>query len=465
MGHTHHLVDRAGAADSAGTDAADTDSAGRNASRSTTVRTSRRARWATVLLLVGAAVVTAAAMVALWPHAPSVSSVVDRAGAVTGTSASVWGEVVSVGGECAAASPGFATGGHYDGQAHGGQAHGGQAHGELSAACTQARVGVLSGPDAGRLVTVELSGGAERAELRAGDRVQLAMTQPSVPRGDTTLQPAVEPEAHYAVAGVDRTVPLLALGLVFAVVVIAVGRVRGFFALLALGVSGVVIGLFVLPALITGAPGLLIGLVGSTAIMFVTLFFVHGFSMRTAAALMGTLFGLLLVAGISMVAVAATRLSGIGDEAAGFLFGFAGEIDLRGVLSCSILLAGLGVLNDITIAQASSVWELRSAAPQLPRGELYRRAMRIGRDHIASTVYTVVFAYVGAALSVLVLLYLANVPVHELLTREDIAIEVVRTLCGSIGLVLAVPVTTAIAAWLVPADQPLSGFSPRVRHT
>lgn len=431
MGHTHHHADFVGAADSAGADA----------SRSVTVRPSRRARWVTVLLLVSVAVMTAVGMVALWPHAPSVSNVADRAGAVTGATVSVWGEVVSVGGECADASLGHA------------------------AACTQARVGVLSGPDAGRLVTVELSGGIERAELRPGDRVQLAMTQRSVPDGAGPSATAAAPTAHYVLAGVDRTVPLLVLGLVFAVVVIAVGRLRGFLALLALGVSGVVIGIFVLPALVSGAPGLLVGMVGSAAIMFVTLFFVHGFSMRTAAALIGTLFGILLVAGISTIAVATTRLSGIGDEAAGFLFGFAGEIDLRGVLSCSILLAGLGVLNDITIAQASSVWELRRAAPQLSRSELYRRAMRIGRDHIASTVYTVVFAYVGAALSVLVLLYLANVQVHELLTREDIAIEVVRTLCGSIGLVLAVPITTAIAAWLVPAEHPLSGLSQGVRHT
>lgn len=407
------------------------------------VVTSRRITLAALLLLLGVAVLTSWGMAALWPNATAVWQMVDRAQALTGAAQTVTGEVLGVHDECANAE--------VAGQREGAGGAVGSTS-ETRTQCAQANVGLLSGPDAGRLVTVSLVGGLANAGVSAGDRVQLAATErlpaegaEEVGRGELTMD--------YAMSGVDRTLPLVLLALLFAGVVIAVGRRRGLFALLALGVSGGVLGLFVLPALVAGGPGLLIGMVGSTAIMFVTLFFVHGWNMRTAAALIGTLFGILMVSGISVVAVSATRLSGVGDEASGFLAGLAFEIDLRGLLTCSILIAGLGVLNDITIAQASSVWELRAAAPHLPRRELYMRAMRIGRDHIASTVYTVVFAYVGAALSVLILLYLADAPVLALLTREDIAIEVVRTLCGSIGLVLAVPVTTAIAAWFVaPSD-------------
>jgi uncharacterized membrane protein len=262
----------------------------------------------------------------------------------------------------------------------------------------------------------------------------------------------------YDVTGVFRGWQLVLLTLVFAGVVIAVGRWRGLLALVALGVAAGVLLAFVLPALVAGGPGLLIGVVGSSAIMFATLYFVHGPNMRTTAALIGTLCGILIMAGISFVAVQMTRLSGIGDEASGRLAGLAAEIDFRGLLSCAIIIAGLGVLNDVTITQASAVWELRAAAPGMPRREVYARAMRIGRDHIASTVYTVFFAYVGAAMSVLILLLLYNRPMLSLLTHEDIVTEIVRTLCGSVGLVLAVPLTTWVAAlFLPPVEQRAAG--------
>ena len=129
----------------------------------------------------------------------------------------------------------------------------------------------------------------------------------------------------------------------------------------------------------------------------------------------------------------------------------ATELDFTGLLSCAILIAGLGVLNDVTITQASSVWELRAAAPMISRAEIFSRAMRIGRDHIASTVYTVFFAYVGAALSTLMLMYIYNRSVLMTLSVEEFATEIVRTIVGSVGLILAVPITTWVATLFLPA--------------
>lgn len=297
-------------------------------------------------------------------------------------------------------------------------------------------------------MSVELRGGLLESGLAAGDRIELAAFP-----GAASLAGEQQRGPVYTVVGVQRHLPLIVLALVFVAVVVAVGRLRGLLALPALGISTGVLLAFVLPALVGGGPGLLIGIVASSAIMFVTLFFVHGFTMRTAAALIGTLCGILIISGVSELAVRVTRLSGVGDEATGLLTGMASEIDFRGLLSCSILIAGLGILNDVTITQASSVWELRAAAPEMPRREVYSRAMRIGRDHIASTVYTVFFAYAGAAISVLILIYLYDRPLLSLLTGEDIATELVRTLCGSIGLVLAVPITTWVASRLVPAGR------------
>lgn len=420
------------------------------------VATSRRVNRTTVTLLLGVAVATALGLIALWPNPVLVEEMADRADPIRGGTTTVHGEVLSVQDPCDIETTGA-----------GGPTPSGDPGTNTApdVNCVQMSVGLLSGTDAGRLVKVQVTGPLASAGIRSGDEIELVATGQVTPdEGTSSYSPAGQ-AMTYALSGVDRTLPLVLLSLLFAGVVIAVGRLRGFLALVALVVSGAVLGLFVLPALVAGGPGLLIGMVGSTAIMFVTLFFVHGPNMRTAAALIGTLFGILFVSGISVIAVSTTRLSGVGDEASGVLSGLATEMDLRGLLTCSILIAGLGVLNDITIAQASSVWELRSAAPHMSRRELYRRAMRIGRDHIASTVYTVVFAYVGAALSVLILLYLIDVPMMTLLTREDIVIEIVRTLCGSVGLVLAVPVTTAVAAWFVSPEETLEKSASVFRST
>jgi uncharacterized membrane protein len=220
-------------------------------------------------------------------------------------------------------------------------------------------------------------------------------------------------------------------------------------ALVGLGFGGLVVVKFMLPALVAGQSGLLVALLGSSAIMFVVLYLAHGLSIRTSTALAGTLFGVAITAGLGLLAVDLARLSGVADDEGALLTGFVTSMKPQDLLTCAIIVAGLGVLNDVTITQSSAVWELRAAAPSLGRRELFRSGMRIGRDHIASTIYTIVFAYAGAALPVLLLLFLYERPVLDLLQTESMSEEIVRTLASAIGLVLAVPVTTAIAALTV----------------
>lgn len=415
------------------------------------VSSSRTVRAVTFGLLSLVALGTVLGLALLWPDYAKVGEVAERASYQAEGVAFEQGEILSVG-DCVAQTEAPPDSGP-DAPGPGGQGGSARAdaeqQSEVRTACKQLGVGLRSGPDSGRLVEVTVRGTLAISGLGVGDHVELSgfpvdgLQGGQVARNYSLVN-------SYEVSGVVRHLPLAILVLIFAGVVVGVGRLRGLFSLLALGVAaGVLLG-FVLPALVAGGPALLIGLVGSSAIMFVTLFFVHGPNMRTTSALIGTLAGILIISGVSWVAVRVTHLSGLGDEASGLLSGMASEIDFRGLLTCSILIAGLGVLNDVTITQASSVWELRAAAPEMPRREIYARAMRIGRDHIASTVYTVFFAYAGAAISVLILLYLYNRPVLSLLTQEDIAIEIVRTMAGSIGLVLAVPITTAVAALFVP---------------
>jgi uncharacterized membrane protein len=235
--------------------------------------------------------------------------------------------------------------------------------------------------------------------------------------------------------------------------VVAVARWRGVRALVGLGFSGIAVLWFMLPALVAGESGLMVGLVGSAAIVFVVLYITHGFSIRTSAAVAGTLAGIGMTAAIGLLSVAMTHVTGVSDEGGGALQAIAGDLDFQGLLTCAVIVAGLGVLNDVTITQASAVWELRGAGPGLSRREIFVAATRIGRDHIASTIYTIVFAYAGTALITLMLISLWGLPLTELLATEEIGQEVVRTLASSTALVLAVPVTTGIAALTVPGAR------------
>jgi uncharacterized membrane protein len=242
-----------------------------------------------------------------------------------------------------------------------------------------------------------------------------------------------------------RTTSVLWLTLGFVIVVIAVARLRGVMAILGLCFSALTIYYFLLPALLAGEPPILVAGVSAFAIMFVVLYTTHGPTLRTSTALAGTLAGVTLTGVLSVASIGYTHLTGIADETAGTVSTFDAGLDFQSLLACGVILAGLGVLNDVTITQASSVWELRAASSSMSRRGLFVSAMRIGRDHIASTIYTIAFAYAGASLAVLLLLTIYDRPLIELISSESLAEEVARTLVTSIGLVLAVPITTAIA--------------------
>jgi uncharacterized membrane protein len=192
-------------------------------------------------------------------------------------------------------------------------------------------------------------------------------------------------------------VPILLLATLYSVVVIAVARWRGLRALIGLVGTFAVLAAFVLPGLVEGKPPLLLALVGSTVIMIGMLYFAHGFSARTSTALPGTMFGLGITAALAAWSTDAANLWGAGSSEASPLSSISGNISISDIILCGLIISGLGVLNDVTIAQSSSVWELYELAPETSARNLFTSAMRIGRDHIALTVYTIAFAYAGAA--------------------------------------------------------------------
>ena len=316
-----------------------------------------------------------------------------------------------------------------------------------SVQCVVLLAEVTSTSAAGRVVEVRAPATVGAADVPVGTPIVLTRY----------LATATDPEL-YAWYDFARTLPLGMLAVAFAVVVTAVAGLRGLRALIGLVLAFGVIGVFMLPALLQGSDPLTVGLVGSAAIMFVVLYMAHGFSRRTTTALLGTFAGLGVTAALGVVAAHTARLTGIATEDHYRLAMITGNLEgdgLRGIFIAGVILAGLGVLNDVTITQASAVWELRASDPDASRRTLFRRGMRIGRDHIASTVYTIAFAYAGASLPILLLLEVYRLPLLQTIGSGEFAEEIARTLVGSIGLVLAIPLTTAIAAAVVTA-QPVA---------
>jgi uncharacterized membrane protein len=260
-------------------------------------------------------------------------------------------------------------------------------------------------------------------------------------------------DLQYSVTDVNRQFPLALLAGIFAVVVILIGRMRGVMALVALVVSFAVLTLFILPAILQGSNPLLVAVVGSSAIMLLALYMCHGLTARTSVAVLGTLVSLLLIGLLGSVFIGWASLTGNTDDSTGLIHGLYPGIDMSGLLLAGVIIGSLGVLDDVTVTQTSAVWELHQADPSMGTRDLYRAGIRIGRDHIASVVNTLVLAYAGAALPLLLLFSIAESSVGAVANSELVAEEIVRTLVGSIGLVAAVPVTTALAALVVSADR------------
>ena len=311
--------------------------------------------------------------------------------------------------------------------------------------CTSATARIRTGPHRGETVDLPPFGHGYGSGVEPGDGVVLAYVG------------GEDAGAGWYFQDFTRRRPLLVLAAVFAGAVLLLGRRRGFFSLAGLALSLVLLVRFVLPAILEGRDPVAVAVVGAAAIMFVTLYLAHGFNVRTSSAVVGTVASLLLVGILSNLFVGATHLTGLASEESGFLGALAGDVDLHGLLLGGIVIGSLGVLDDVTVTQASAVWELSLANATYGFRRLYGAALRIGRDHIASTVNTLVLAYAGASLPLLVLFTLANRPLGDVLTGEVVAQEIVRTLVGSIGLVASVPVTTALTAFVATRHRDPGG--------
>lgn len=309
--------------------------------------------------------------------------------------------------------------------------------------CGTATVAVETGPDAGQRVETPIPAGPGAPAVEVGDKVVLVLlTDPT----DPTV-------SDYSIAAHQRGQPLIWLALVFAVAIVAFGRWRGLAALGGLVASFAILLTFVLPGIGAGQSPLPVAVTGAALIMFVVLYLTHGVSAQTSVAVLGTLASLVLTGVLGTLATAFTHLTGYGSEDATTLSMFQADVDLHGLLLAGIIIGSLGVLDDVTVTQAATVTELARANPDLTRLQLYRAATRVGRAHIASTVNTIVLAYAGASLPLLLLLTADTRGMSEIVTSEFLAQEIVRSIVATLGLIAAVPITTGLAALVTTAGR------------
>ena len=309
--------------------------------------------------------------------------------------------------------------------------------------CAEAEIRLESGSDEGESTTITLGEVGPGPDLDVGDRIRV-QSAAATPVPDSTGPAA----SSYLFVDFERRSPLIWLAIAFAALVVLFGRLRGALSLVGLGLSLVIVLGFVVPAILTGEAPFAVAVAGALAVMLVTIPLAHGLGGKSMAAMLGTSLSLLLTAALALIFTKLTTLTGYSFDEALFLQSAGIDISFQGLLLAGMVIGALGVLDDVTVSQASTVFALRAADPDSGFGALFRRALDVGRDHVSATVNTLVLAYVGAALPVLLIFGSSDVSLANAVNLEVVAREVVAMLVGSIGLIAAVPITTALAAWL-----------------
>lgn len=298
-----------------------------------------------------------------------------------------------------------------------------------SGSCADAAIRLESGPDEGTNATIRLGEFVADPELDVGDRIRV-----------------VDNQGTFLFVDFERRGPLIWLALAFAALVVLFGRLRGALSLVGLGLSLLIVLGFVVPAILSGEEPFAVAVAGALAVMLVTIPLAHGLGGKSLAAMLGTCVALLLTAGLALAFTKLTTLTGYSFDEALALQSAGIEISFQGLLLAGVVIGALGVLDDVTVTQAWAVWELADVDPDASPRSLFMRAMRIGRSHAASTVNTLVLAYVGATLPLMLVFSALELPFGIAVSQEIVAQEVVRGLVGGLGILAAVPVTTAIAA-------------------
>lgn len=309
----------------------------------------------------------------------------------------------------------------------------------------------------GRRVRIGLNLSRLSPVLAAGDAVRLTRG------GNPDVQPPLGQRVHYEFSEVDRRGSLLWLGLVVVVFAAALLRWRGVLAVVGVALSIAIVVWFLVPAILAGRPALLVGLVAALTVMFVTLVLTNGIGAQTLAAALGVSATLGLTCMLAAIAVRFTDLGGVTDSALVSVRGWDDSISLRAITTAAMLIGALGVLADTAVTQASAVMALRRANPRFSARRLYQEALVVGRDHLSATIHTLVLAYAGAILPLLLILNSGHVATVDALNNTSIAEPIVATAVGCLALIASVPLATGLASLLV-ARLPVDALPEHHHH-
>ncbi len=315
-----------------------------------------------------------------------------------------------------------------------------------SQTCDIVAVAVTRGDRFGETLTVSTAQGFD--EFRVGADVDISFDED----GSAIAVASADVASQYQFSDFERSWVLAIVFVTFCVAVIALGAWRGVAALAGLGATLVIVVVWLLPAILDGRNPALVALVGASAVSFVALYLSHGVSRMTTVALLGTIGALVLTTVLSAITVSLANFTGFATEESTLLVIFEG-IDVRGLVLAGMVLGAAGALDDVAVTQASSVWQLKRSRPDAGFGPLWAGGLRIGQHHIGSTVNTLLLAYLGASLPLAILFTLADQSLGTVVNSEVVAVEIVRTLVGSIGLVAAVPLTTWLAATIASREE------------
>ncbi len=330
---------------------------------------------------------------------------------------------------------------------------------EVDGPCIESTVQITSGKDKDANTLIEVptnraqSGTAPGTVPQKFSAEQLGKVQPGQPDlglGDDVrlvVSPGANGAASYAFYDYSRGTSTIVWALLFVAAIVLVAAWRGLRSVIGLVIAFVVLLGFTLPAILDGKSPVAVAITSSAAILLIVIYLAHGMSLRTSAALLGTLASLGVAAVLSYLSVVTMNITGLSGEQTTNLQVYQNGISTNGILLAGFIIGALGVLNDVTITQASAVFELAGGGRS--RRASFAAAMRVGRDHIASTVYTLVFAYAGSALPLLLLFSVAGQSFSNLATTDTVAVELARAFVGGIAIALSVPLTTAIAVALV----------------
>jgi uncharacterized membrane protein len=314
-----------------------------------------------------------------------------------------------------------------------------------SQSCRIVHVKLLDGPQKGKTTLVTTVAAVGSLDISEGDRIRVYKNALPPGAGSATGR-----RDAYSFADFDRRGAMLWLSIGFVILLLATGRLHGLRALLGLIASLVIVVEFIVPAILHGSSPLAVAVVGSFAVMLVMMPLSYGLGAKAMAAWVGTAVSLLLAAGLASAFARIAHLSGAASDESVYLGASQSRLSLQGLLVAGMVIGALGVLVDLTVSQASTVIALRRVNPSLGFGGLFRGALDVGHDHIAATVHTLVFAYAGAALPVLLIFSVGNTSFMDAVNGEAVADEVIAALVGSIGLIASMPITTALAALLAP---------------